>query len=611
MNLDSMLHKVTRPARYTGNEWNSVIKDWDSTDVRIALVYPDVYEIGMSNLALPILYDLLNQQPYVLAERAFAPWPDMEAAMRSAGIPLFSLESKRPLRQFDIIAFSLGYELTYTNVLNMLDLAGIPVLACERSATDPLVIAGGSCCLNPEPMSDFIDLFVIGEGEEVATELASAFRDSKQVQGNREELLRHLARIPGVYVPRFYDVSYNDDGTVAQIVPGHGMPPMVSRRIVTTLPPTPTRPVVPYLLLVHDRAAVELQRGCTRGCRFCQAGIIYRPLRERQPDEVLSTVDALLRNTGYGEVSLVSLSTSDYAHIERLLDALNHRYADTKLTISLPSLRMDSFSVKLADSLRSRRRAGLTFAPEAGSERLRQVINKNLSDEDMLLAVETACERGWTSLKLYFMLGLPTETEEDIHAIIDLVRRIRRIGRKGATRVRVSASSFVPKAHTPCQWVAQDNPEALQQKCSILQAGLPKNGVHFSWQDPKVSQLEAVLARGDRRLGQVILRAWEAGATFDAWTERFSYQKWLGALENSGLLANFFANRHRPLDEVLPWSRIDVGVTSTFLRREYERLTTAQETADCRHGPCNACGLQSLNTDCRTKCRTRDIDEGA
>lgn len=612
MNLDAILHKVTRPARYTGNEWNAIIKDWASAEVRIALAYPDVYEIGMSNLALPILYDLLNQQPHVLAERVFTPWPDMEEAMRAAGIPLFSLETKRPLKQFDIVGFSLGYELTYTNVLTTLDLGGIPVLASQRTDADPLVIAGGSCCLNPEPMADFIDLFVIGEGEEVALELTEAYRDWRRGGGgSRQELLRRLALIPGIYVPRFYKVDYREDGTVAGIAPEPSVPASISRRIVAKLPPPVTRPVAPYLQVVHDRAAIEIQRGCTRGCRFCQAGIIYRPVRERPHDEVLAAVDTLLKNTGHDELSLVSLSTSDYSGIERLVEALNRRYAGTKLTLSLPSLRMDSFSVKLADSLRYRKRAGLTFAPEAGSERLRQLINKGLSEEALLQTVETAYNKGWTSLKLYFMIGLPTETEEDIRAIVELVRKIRRIGRKGEIKVRVSASSFIPKAHTPCQWVSQDSIETLQGKCDILRSGLRKSGVHLSWQEPRVSQLEALLARGDRRLGQVILRAWESGAKFDAWTEQFSYERWLSAAEESGLALDFYAQRQRPLDEVLPWSHISVGVSPAFLRREYERLLNGKVTPDCRCGPCSACGLQQLSTGCRSKHETLPADSGA
>ncbi|MBI2910441.1 MAG: TIGR03960 family B12-binding radical SAM protein [Chloroflexi bacterium] len=609
MNLESLLCRVSRPARYTGNEWNAIQKDWESAELRIALAYPDVYEIGMSNMALPILYDLFNRRPGFLAERVFAPWPDMEGEMRAAGIALFSLESKRPLRQFDIIGFSLGYELTYTNVLNMLDLGGIPVLAADRSHADPIVIAGGSCCLNPEPMSDFIDAFVIGEGEEVALEVMEAVVDLKREarseergarSGNRGDVLRRLARTPGVYVPRFYEVGYGEDGTVAEIRPDPGLPATISRRIVSQLPLPVTRPVVPYLQATHDRAAIEIQRGCTRGCRFCQAGVIYRPNRERPHEEVLAAVDQLLKNTGYDELSLVSLSTSDYTGIDKLVEALNTRYAGTKLTISLPSLRMDNFSVKLADSLKNRKRAGLTFAPEAGSERLRQVINKNLNEEELLQTVETACASGWTNLKLYFMLGLPTETDEDVSAITELVRRIRRAGGNTPLRVRVGASTFIPKAHTPFQWVGQDSIESLQHKCDLLKFGLRKTGVHVSWQDPLVSELEAALARGDRRLGKVILRAWELGARFDAWTEHFGYERWRAAFEEGGLSPDFYAHRQRSWDEVLPWSHIDAGVSPAFLQRESKRAINSRSTTDCRQGPCNACGLQA-SEQCKPK----------
>jgi len=602
---DNILHQVAKPARYTGGEWNSIIKDWGKTDIRFALCYPDLYEIGMSNMALPILYHLLNSQPDVLAERVYAPWTDMDAAMRTAGIPLLSLESKRRLKDFDIIGFSLDYELTYTNVLNILHLAQIPVLASERNDSHPIVIAGGSCSLNPEPMSDFIDFFVIGDSEEVLLELVESFRDWKGKKAPKKELLRQVATIPGIYVPSLYRVEYQADGLVKSITPTAAeAKPIIQRRVVTKLPPPVTRPVVPYIEVVHDRGAVEIQRGCTRGCRFCQAGIIYRPVRQRPQQEVLQAVGELIANCGYDDISLVSLSTSDYPHIEELVASLSHHYDN--LALSLPSLRIDSFSVRLMDSLPSRRKTGLTFAPEAGSERLRRIINKSTAEDKILETAAAAFARGWRSLKLYFMLGLPTETMEDIEGIIQLVAKVRSAGRRakgGMPGVRVSLSTFIPKPHTPFQWVAQESEQQLSAKHELLKQGLRRKGCRLSWQDPEVSLLEAALSRGDRRLGEVIYRAWKLGSTFDAWNERFNYQNWLGAFEQTGLEPSFYAQRERPLDEFLPWAHIDAGVAPAFLKREYQRAIEGRETPDCRYESCNACGLEHWQPDCQQKFR--------
>jgi len=602
---NNVLYQVTKPARYTGGEWNSTVKDWHKTYIKIALAYPDLYEIGMSNIALPILYELLNSQPDVLAERVYAPWTDMEAVMQTRSIPLFSLESKHPLKDFDIVGFSLGYELTYTNVLNMLHLAQIPVLASERSDYHPLVIAGGSCALNPEPMSDFIDLFAIGDGEEVLLELVDSFRNWKE-RGRgvtKEELLHQLATIPGIYVPSLYQVKYRADGLIKNITPTEPQAkPIIQRRIVTKLPPAVIKPVVPYIEVVHDRGVIEIQRGCSHGCRFCQAGIIYRPVRERSQGEVLQATGELITNCGYNEVSLVSLITGDYSRIDELVTSLSQRYRN--LVLSLPSLRMDNFSVRLINSLPSQRKTGLTFAPEAGSERLRRSINKNISEDEILKTAAAALDSGWSSLKLYFMLGLPTETTDDIEDIIQLVTRIRSHGRKvkeKSLQLKISLSTFVPKPHTPFQWVAQESEPQLKAKHELLKQGLRQKGVRISWQEPKVSLLEAALSRGDRRLGKVIYRAWQLGCTFDAWGEHFNYENWLRAFNESGLQPSFYAHRERPLDEFLPWAHIDVGVTIDFLKREYQRALEGRETPDCRYQTCNACGLEKWQPDCQQK----------
>jgi radical SAM family uncharacterized protein len=604
--LEQILYEVTKPARYTGGEWNSTVKTWGNVSIKIALAFPDVYEIGMSNLALPILYRILNGQPDVLAERVYAPWVDMEEIMRRRNIPLFSLETRHPVNEFDIIGFSLGYELTYTNVVNMLDLAKIPPFSSQRNNSYPLIIAGGSCALNPEPVADFFDLFVIGDAEESIIKLLGVFR---ACQGNKAELLRQAANLPGIYVPSLYHVDFNQDGLFTGINPGIiEAKPKIERQIVTPLPHPITDPVIPYIETVHDRGAIEIQRGCSRGCRFCQAGMIYRPVRELSHQEVISSAADIIKNCGYNELSLVSLSTGDYHGINELIPQLSQKYRSSRLSISLPSLRLDTSSLNLIESLPQQRKATLTFAPEAGSERLRNAINKVIPEELILDTMGAAFEKGWMNIKLYFMIGLPTETLDDVRSIAELVTKIHKVGRKSgnrAGRIRVSVSTFIPKPHTPCQWSAQETEDKLSVKQDLLKDGLRHSGVHLSWQDPEISLLEAALSRGDRRLGKVIHRAWEMGCKFDTWSEHFNYQNWMSAFAQNGLDPATLANRERALGETLPWQHIDSGVTQSFLQKECLNIQLEKETTDCRYGPCNACGLQRWQSSCQQVLKTR------
>ncbi len=598
--LDAILPNVTKPARYTGQEWNQVRKPWSLEKLTIALAYPDVYEVGMSNLGLAILYELLNQQEWIVAERVYTPWPDMEKAMREAGIPLFSLESRRPLNDFDIIGFSLQYELNYSNVLTMLDLAGIPLHASVRLALPaaPLVIGGGTCTYNAEPVADFFDLFVIGEGEEVVLELAALYleaKDTANIGDWKQHFLLRAAQMEGVYVPGLYSVGYAPDGTVSAVAPlKPGVPEVVRKRIVHDLPPPPVRPVVPFVQVVHDRAMIEVMRGCKRGCRFCQAGMIYRPVRERPVDDLLTAAGELLSNTGHEEVALVSLSSTDYTYIERLVRELSQRYAEKKISVSLPSLRTDAFSIELARMIQRTRKTGLTFAPEAGSERLRCVINKGVTAEDLLQTAEAAYASGWQRIKLYFMLGLPTETMEDVLAIADLVMSVHGIGRRERGRraqVNVSVNTFVPKPHTPFQWLPLESPETIGQRQKALRKALHIRAIKLGWSGAEETWLEAALSRGDRRLGQVILRAWQHGARFDAWNEWLQPEVWHTAFVESGLEPAFYTTRHREQNEVFPWDHIDTGVRKGFLWEEYQRALRAEASVNCAEG-CMGCGIQ-------------------
>ena len=593
--LDRILPTVTKPGRYTGGEWNSAVKDWHACDVRWALAFPETYEIGMSNLGLAILYDILNARPGVLAERVYAPWVDMERAMRAARLPLFSLESRRPLAQFDAIGFSLPYQQLYTNMLTMLDLAGLPLLAAERDERHPLVIAGGSAAYNPEPLADFVDVWAVGEGEDLIVDVTCALREGKRRGWSREALLRRLAEIPGIYVPRFYEVAYHPDGTVAEVrptVPEARLP--VRKRIVATLPPPVTRPLVPYIDTVHNRAAIEIQRGCGRGCRFCQAGMVYRPVRERPVEEVLAAVEAMVASSGFEEVALLSLSSSDYTQIETLVRDLGVRYGNQNLSIALPSLRIESVSVELMEQLQATgRRSNFTFAPEAASERLRSVINKPIADADLLAVAEEVYSRGWKTIKLYFMIGHPTQTLDDVAAIADLARRVRAAGMRAIGRkaqVNVGVSTLVPQPHTPFQWLSLAAEVDIRAQQAVLQESLRGPGLKLNWNDPRETLLEAALCRGDRRLGVAIHRAWQLGARFDGWSDQFKAEVWRQAFHETGLDLDFYARRPRSLDEVLPWDVVDTGVTKKYLADDYQAALRRETHPDCRE-QCGACGI--------------------
>lgn len=598
--IEKALRRVQKPGRYTGGEWNAVYKDWDDTGVKMVFAFPDVYEVGMSHLGLQIIYHAVNKRADALLERTFAPWVDMEEQMRKTGLPLFSLESRRPVRDFDIIGFTLQYELSFTNILNMLDLAGIPIRRTDRAGGGyPLVVAGGPCAFNPEPLADYIDLFVIGEGEEAVHDLLDAWLDSRRRGENRQELLLRLAGIDGFYVPSLYRVEYNEMGMVQAVRPTvSAAPAVVNKRVVAGLDGAdyPDRPLVPVIEAVHDRAMLEVQRGCTRGCRFCQAGVIYRPVREKEPETLVRQAGEILRNTGWGEISLTSLSTSDYSRIRPLVGELTGQHGAAGINVSLPSLRVDAFSVDLAKEVHKVRRSSLTFAPEAGTQRLRDVINKGVTEEDLLEAVSAAFAGGWQAVKLYFMIGLPTETDADLEGIADLARRVLEKGRSltrapGRLKVTVSASSFVPKSHTPFQWEPQDALDELRRKQAFLKQRLRGRGLVFNWHDPEGSFLEAVFSRGDRRLGAALETAWRAGSRFDGWSEHFDFDRWMSAFAQTGLDPHSYAYHRYDYDDTLPWDHIGAGVSKRYLLREHRRAMAGEITPDCRTGRCPGCGL--------------------
>lgn len=592
--LERNLLKVKKPARYTGGEINQVVKRWEQVQTRVALIFPDIYELGMSNLGLAILYDLLNQRPDALAERVFAPWSDFEALLREAEIPLFSLETRRPLSEFDILGFTLPYETLYTNTLNILDLGGVPLFSAERSQTDPLVIAGGHAAYNPEPMHAFIDAFVIGEGEEAIGEIVEAHQAWKRRGADRQNLLASLAQIWGVYVPAFYQADYYSDGTIKSIekLTSAARLPVV-KRIVAKLPPPPTRFVVPYIDIVHNRAPIEIMRGCTHGCRYCHAGMVTRPVRERPVEEVLEAIEQALAHTGFEEIGLLSLSSSDYTHILRLVQEVSQRFAGRHLTISLPSLRIETFSVELMDALKDSRRSGFTLAPEAATERMRSIINKPVSTQQLLETARAIYARGWHNLKLYFMIGHPSETLEDVQAIIDLCKAVLAEGRQiigKRAQVTASVGTFVPKPHTPFQWVACDTLEQITEKIDLLKRNLRGAGLKLNWNPPQDTLFEAWLSRGDRRMAEVIYQAWKRGAKFDAWKEHFRFDLWQAAFAEVGLDPAFYTHRERPIDEVFPWEHISAAVRKKYLTEDYLWSLQSRTRVDCRER-CFACGI--------------------
>lgn len=590
--LDRVLLTVQKPGRYVGGEFNSVVKNWEAVDFRVVFAFPDIYDLGMSNLGWMILYGIINDQSDMFADRVFSPWSDMEAVMRAENLPLYGLESKHPLTDFDLLAISLPYEQLYTNVLNMFDLAGMPLRAVDRDESYPVVLAGGHATYNPEPMADFIDAFAIGEGEDTILDVSRTLQSMRDA--SRSEQLRALAQIEGVYVPRFYDVSYNADGTVAAIEPNtDGVPPVVRKRIVPVLPPPFTRFLVPHVDTVHNRAPIEIMRGCTRGCRFCHAGMVTRPVRERSVAEVIAAAEEIVRQTGFEELGLLSLSSSDYTHVMELVQGIAEHFKGENLGVSLPSLRIESVSVDLMDALQDTRRSGFTFAPEAATERMREIINKAVPDQQLLDTAREVFSRGWVTIKLYFMIGHPSETLDDVQAIIDLAKAVLAEGRKihgKKANVNVGVSTFVPKPHTPFQWLPVDTVEQIRAKQKLLKDQVRGVGLKLKWNRPEETLLEAFLSRGDRRLGAVIQRAWELGTKFDAWQEHHDHAAWLQAFDDAGLTLDFYTHRPRTLDEIFPWEHIDAAVKKSFLIEDYTMSLSGETRQDCRN-QCFACGI--------------------
>ena len=596
-----ILTAVQKPARYTGGEWGEIRKNLADVRVRVAFCFPDTYEIGMSNVGMRILYGVMNRMEGVWCERVFAPWGDMEQAMRENSLPLWALESQEPVKNFDMIAFTIGYEMAYSNILNMLRLAGIPLHAAERKELKNIVFAGGVCAFNPEPLADFVDFFSLGEGEDSTVEIVSLYDKAKAEGWSKEQFLLAVSKIPGVYVPSFYRQEYNDDGTLRAVIPLNGAPEVVTKRIVEDLDHAffPTEMIVPSTEIVHDRGNLEAFRGCIRGCRFCQAGFSCRPVRKKSPEVLYRQAIELLEKSGNNEITVSSLSTSDYRGLKELTDELIPYCQANKVNLSVPSLRADNFSRELMEKLQTVRKSGLTFAPEAGTQRLRDVINKNLTEEEILNTCTQAFSGGWNNVKLYFMLGLPTETDEDVLGIAELVYKViqawkeNAVNKKRGLRVHVATAYFVPKPHTPFQWEKQITPQEYLRRCKLLKSHFYSKSIVYDYHSPDLSRLEAVFARGDRRLGPVIEAAVENGARLDGWDEYFDYGKWLDAFEKCGVDVNFYTTRGFGEEELLPWDAIDVGVSKKFLLRERKRAYENLVTPDCRHG-CAGCGANCL-----------------
>lgn len=606
--IEAMLEKVQKAPRYTGGEMNTAIKPWSEAELHFAFCFPDTYEVAMSHLGMKILYAIINQQDWSLCERVCMPWIDMMELMQQEDVPLFSLESRQPLRAFDVVGFTLQYEMSYSNVLAMLKMGRIPLLREQRSQDDPIVVAGGPCAFNPEPLADFIDAFMVGDGEEQIVELNRVIRDWKKSGAPREDCLKQLASIQGVYVPALYDVTYNQDGTIASFAPNcPEAPEKVLKAIITDLDSAyyPEKIPVPYTEIIHDRIMLEIMRGCTRGCRFCEAGMLYRPVRERSLEHLVELAEKLEASTGYEEMSLSSLSSGDYTCLAELIRELMKRLNEKRVSISLPSLRIDSVLKESLEETQKTRKTSLTFAPEAGTQRLRDVINKGVTEADLMEKVNDAFQGGWSSVKLYFMMGLPTETYADLDGIADLARKVTaayfavpRDRRAKGLRVTCSASVFVPKPFTPFQWEPQDSLAVVQEKQLHLRDELRQiKGVNFNYHESGLSYLEACFARGDRRMGQVLLRAFEKGCMLDGWTEHFKYDTWMEAFDECGVDPAFYAYRRREKDEILPWDFIDSGITKEFLWREKEKAERAETTRDCRKG-CNGCGLHRFKGVC-------------
>lgn len=599
--LERILSKVTKPARYTGGEYNSVMKEKDSVRVRFAFCFPDVYEIGMSHLGLRILYGVLNERKDCWCERVFAVWPDMEAEMRKENIKLFGLESGDAIDTFDFVAFTLQYEMSYTAVLNMLDLAGLPVYAKDRDDSMPLVIAGGPCAYNPEPLADFVDIFSLGEGEEALCELVDAYEKAKNEGISKREFLIRVAQIPGFYVPSLYHVEYYPDGTIASVTPTDGAPKVVTKRIIEDLDSVyyPEHMIVPSTEIVHDRVVLEVFRGCIRGCRFCQAGYAYRPVRAKHAETLIRQGIRLCQESGYEEISLASLSTSDYKELPALCDGLLEWCEPHKTSLQLPSLRADNFSQELMQRVQKVRKSGLTFAPEAGSARLRAAINKNLTEEEILHACQVAFEGGWNSVKLYFMIGLPTETDEDIVAIAELAQKVlwtwkrHAVNKSRGVKITVSAACFVPKPGTPFQWFGQNTREEFRRKARLLRDSIKSKAITYNWHEPDTSYLEAVLARGDRRIGAVLYDVWKRGARLDGWSEYFDFDAWMSAFDACGVSPEFYANRLHGRDEIMPWEHLATGVSRKHLLHEWDAAHASCISPDCRK-QCTGCGASKL-----------------